>query len=74
MALKAQAPVVPVAIKGARDAMRKGSLDHPSGARSTVRFGEPIETPGLTMDDRDRARSRVQTRTRRCAALLDGRR
>ena len=53
MALKGQAPVVPVAIKGARDAMRKGSLDHPAGARSTVSFGAPIETAGLTMDDRD---------------------
>jgi 1-acyl-sn-glycerol-3-phosphate acyltransferase len=26
MALQGQAPIVPVAIKGARDAMRKGSL------------------------------------------------
>src|SRR6185312_2151166 len=53
MALKAQAPVVPVAIKGARDAMRKGSpLIYP--ARVTIRFGTPIETGTLTLDDRDR--------------------
>jgi 1-acyl-sn-glycerol-3-phosphate acyltransferase len=62
MALKAQAPIVPVAIKGARDAMKKGSLIiHP--VRVTVSFGEPIDTAGLTMEDRDvliaRARSAV---------------
>ena len=62
MALKAQAPVVPVAIKGARDAMKKGSLII-RPVRITVSFGTPIETAGLTMDDRDaliaRARSAV---------------
>ena len=52
MALKAQAPVVPVAIKGARDAMRKGSLII-RPVRVAVRFGPPIETAGLAMDDRD---------------------
>jgi 1-acyl-sn-glycerol-3-phosphate acyltransferase len=62
MALKAQAPVVPVAVKGARDAMKKGSLIiHP--VRVTVTFGRPIDTGGLTMEDRDvliaRARSAV---------------
>jgi 1-acyl-sn-glycerol-3-phosphate acyltransferase len=62
MALKAQAPVVPVAIKGARDAMKKGSLII-RPVRVTVSFGPPIETAGLTMDERDaliaRARSAV---------------
>jgi 1-acyl-sn-glycerol-3-phosphate acyltransferase len=52
MALGAQAPIVPVAIQGGRAAMRKGSrLVWP--ARVRVRVGEPIETAGLTMDDRD---------------------
>ena len=64
MAIKAGAPVVPVAIHGARNAMRKGSpLIHP--VRVTIRFGEPIETTGLTVEDRDvlvsRARDRVAT-------------
>jgi 1-acyl-sn-glycerol-3-phosphate acyltransferase len=62
MALQAQAPVVPVAIKGARDAMKKGSLII-RPVRVTVSFGPPIETAGLTMDQRDaliaRARSAV---------------
>ena len=62
MALQAQAPVVPVAIKGARDAMKKGSLII-RPVRVTVSFGPPIESAGLTMDQRDaliaRARSAV---------------
>ena len=60
MALKAQVPIVPVAISGARDAMRKGSmLIWP--AHITVRFGHPIETAGLTVDDRDVLAERVRT-------------
>ena len=52
MAIKAQVPVVPVAIVGARNAMRKGSLViQPVTVR--VRFGRPVETAGLTLADRD---------------------
>ena len=52
MALKAQAPIVPVAIRGARHAMRKGSpWIHP--VHVEVNFGEPVQTTGLTLDDRD---------------------
>jgi 1-acyl-sn-glycerol-3-phosphate acyltransferase len=52
MALKAQAPVVPVAISGARNAMRKGSyVIRPVEVR--VRFGRPVETAGLEHDQRD---------------------
>ena len=52
MALKAQAPVVPVAIRGARAAMRKGSL-WIQPVVIQVSFGEPIPTAGLRIDDRD---------------------
>jgi 1-acyl-sn-glycerol-3-phosphate acyltransferase len=63
LALKGQAPVVPVAITGARLAMRKGSLViNPVHVR--VMLGEPVETAGLTLDDRDglvaTVRQRVQ--------------
>jgi 1-acyl-sn-glycerol-3-phosphate acyltransferase len=52
MAIKGQAPIVPVAIAGARRAMRKGSpLIYPVLVH--VRFGEAVETAGLTTDDRD---------------------
>ena len=52
MAIKAQAPVVPVAISGTRAAMRKGSfVIQPVTVR--VRFGQPVETAGMTLDHRD---------------------
>ncbi len=60
MALKAQAPIVPVAITGGRTAMRRGSpLVYP--ARLTIRVGRPIETAGLTVDDRDTLIDRVRS-------------
>lgn len=52
MAIKAQAPIVPVAISGGRDAMRKGSaIVRPVNV--DVRIGEPVPTKGLSVDDRD---------------------
>jgi 1-acyl-sn-glycerol-3-phosphate acyltransferase len=52
LALKAGAPVVPVAIGGARDAMRKGGfVIHPVQVR--VRLGPPVETRGLGLDARE---------------------
>jgi 1-acyl-sn-glycerol-3-phosphate acyltransferase len=59
MALQGQAPVVPVAIQGTRDAMKKGSLVI-SPVHITVSFGPPIETAGLSMDDRDALIARVR--------------
>jgi 1-acyl-sn-glycerol-3-phosphate acyltransferase len=59
MAIKARAPIVPVAIWGGRAAMRRGSrLVYP--AQITIRVGEPIETAGLTLDDRDTLIERVR--------------
>jgi 1-acyl-sn-glycerol-3-phosphate acyltransferase len=52
MALKGQAPIVPVAIQGTRDALKKGSLII-RPVRVTVSFGRPIETTGISLDDRD---------------------
>jgi 1-acyl-sn-glycerol-3-phosphate acyltransferase len=59
MALQAGAPIVPVAIAGARDAMRKGSLVI-RPVHITVRFGGPIETAGLSVEDRDALVTRVR--------------
>jgi 1-acyl-sn-glycerol-3-phosphate acyltransferase len=61
MALKAQAPIVPVAISGGRDAMHRGStIIRP--VEISIRVGEPIETAGLTMSDRDALIARVRAR------------
>jgi 1-acyl-sn-glycerol-3-phosphate acyltransferase len=68
LAIKGQAPVVPVAITGTRDAMRPGSpVIHPVHVR--VRIGEPVETTGMTLDDRDGLATLVHQRVQ---ALLRG--
>jgi 1-acyl-sn-glycerol-3-phosphate acyltransferase len=52
MAIEAQAPIVPVAIHGGRDAMRKGSA-FVRPVAVDVRIGPPVPTAGLTLEDRD---------------------
>jgi 1-acyl-sn-glycerol-3-phosphate acyltransferase len=52
MAIEAQAPIVPVAIQGGRDAMRKGSA-FVRPVNVSVRIGKPVPTQGMTLDDRD---------------------
>ena len=64
MALKAQAPIVPVAIKGARAAMRKGS-PWIQPVHIEVVFGEPIPSAGLTLDDRDGLAAAVRAEVER---------
>jgi len=60
MAIKAQAAIVPVAVSGGRNAMRKGSpLIWP--ATVTVDLGQAIPTRGLTLDDRDVLIERVRS-------------
>jgi 1-acyl-sn-glycerol-3-phosphate acyltransferase len=59
MAIQAQVPVVPVAIRGGRASMRKGSMIvRPVDV--SVRVGEPIPTAGLTLEDRDRLIAQVR--------------
>jgi 1-acyl-sn-glycerol-3-phosphate acyltransferase len=61
LAIKAQAPIVPIAIVGANKAMRKGSpVIWP--ATLCVRIDRPVETAGLTLDDRDRLSDEVRAR------------
>ena len=52
MAIKAQVPIVPVAVMGGRNAMRKGSA-FVRPVKVTVRIGRPIPTAGLTAEQRD---------------------
>jgi 1-acyl-sn-glycerol-3-phosphate acyltransferase len=52
MAIKAQAPILPVAVSGGRTSMRKGSwIVRP--VMVDVRIGDPVETEGMTLDQRD---------------------
>jgi 1-acyl-sn-glycerol-3-phosphate acyltransferase len=64
MAIKARAPIVPVAVSGGRSAMQKGSW-FVRPVMVDVRIGEPVETAGFALDDRDQlieiVRQRIET-------------
>lgn len=60
MAIEAQAPIVPVAIQGGRDSMKKGSA-FVRPVRISVRIGRPIPTTGMTVEDRDALIAQVRT-------------
>jgi 1-acyl-sn-glycerol-3-phosphate acyltransferase len=61
MAIKAQAPIVPVAIQGGRAAMQRGSwLIRP--VRISIRVGQPVPTAGCSLDDRDALIAQVRER------------
>jgi 1-acyl-sn-glycerol-3-phosphate acyltransferase len=69
MALKAQAPIVPVAISGGTDAMRRGSkIIRP--VNISIRVGTPVETAGMQMTDRDALIAQVRGRIE--ALLAEG--
>lgn len=61
IAIQAEAPVVPVAIRGTREALRPGSL-HVRGGRVRVIIGQPIPTQGLSASDQDRLAAGVRER------------
>ena len=61
MALKAQVPVVPVAISGGTASMQKGSpIVRPTVV--TVRIGTPVGTRGMDLSDREKLAEEVRTR------------
>lgn len=66
MAVKAQAPIVPIAVQGGRAAMTRGSwIIRP--VIVSIRVGRPIETAGLGLDKRD---ALIRTVRREIEALL----
>jgi 1-acyl-sn-glycerol-3-phosphate acyltransferase len=68
MALKAQVPVVPVAIQGGTASMRKGSpIVRPTTV--SVRIGEPVDTRGMDISDRERLADEVRSRVEQLLAL-----
>jgi 1-acyl-sn-glycerol-3-phosphate acyltransferase len=59
MAIRAQAPIVPVAVQGGRAAMRRGSwIIRP--VTVSIRVGTPIETTGDSIEDRHDVIARVR--------------
>jgi len=68
MALKAQVPVVPVAIQGGAASMRKGSpIVRPTTV--SVRIGMPVETRGMDISDRETLADTVRARVEELLAL-----
>lgn len=61
MAIKAGAPIVPVAIQGGREAMRRGSwIIRP--VTVSIRVGPPVETAGIGVERRAELIENVRTR------------
>lgn len=60
LAILAQAPIVPVYVEGGYRVLRRGSL-RPHPGTMTVHLSAPIQTSGLTYDDRDDLSARVRT-------------
>ncbi len=59
MAIKAEAPILPISISGSRKVMRKGDWSmHPGTVRIT--FHDPVPTAGCTMADRANIIERVR--------------
>ena len=59
MAIKGGAPIVPIAVQGGRTAMQKGSpIIRP--VTISIRVGVPIETSGVSLDERDALIDRVR--------------
>lgn len=68
MALKAQVPVVPVAIQGGTASMRKGSLIvRPTTV--SIRIGVPVDTRGMSVSDREALADTVRARVEELLAL-----
>lgn len=60
LAIRTGVEVVPAAILGSREVMRKGSWRIRTGRTITVRFGTPIPVEGLQMEDRDALTDRAR--------------
>lgn len=73
LAIESQAPVLPIAVAGTRNAMAKGTFRF-LRARALAQVLEPIDTTGMTMDDIGRlkqmARERIDAGRRALAAEL----
>jgi 1-acyl-sn-glycerol-3-phosphate acyltransferase len=73
LAIETQAPVLPIAVAGTRNAMAKGTFRF-LRARALAQVLEPIDTTGMTMDDIGRlkqmARERIDFGRRALAAEL----
>lgn len=59
-AIQAQMPIVPLAVAGTHEILRKKSPLIRRGCRAALAVGEPISTEGLTLNDRDELTARTR--------------
>jgi 1-acyl-sn-glycerol-3-phosphate acyltransferase len=71
LAIAAEVPIVPVIVHGTIEVNPRGSLSVRPG-RVDVHFLEPVETDGLTYDDRDRLARQVYERMAEAMERLYG--
>jgi 1-acyl-sn-glycerol-3-phosphate acyltransferase len=71
LAMEAGVPIVPIALRGTRALMPRGSLRVKSG-EVFVTIGPPISTSGLTIDDRPALIERVRDAIAAMAAEPSG--
>jgi 1-acyl-sn-glycerol-3-phosphate acyltransferase len=74
LAIQAQVPIIPIGVSGTRTIVPRGAKSFRPGIVGIV-VGSPIETAGLTVDDRDALMARVHTalmEQRESADLLCG--
>jgi 1-acyl-sn-glycerol-3-phosphate acyltransferase len=69
IAIKAQVPLVPIALVGTREILAYGSAVFRSG-RVHLRIGDPIPTTGLLLKDRERL---TNSSRERIVEMLEGR-
>ncbi len=72
LAIKAGAPVLPLAIDGTADALPKHDWRFSAGAPIRLKVLEPVETHGLTAADQERLREEVRSRIVRQLAQWRG--
>lgn len=74
IAIECQAEVLPMALVGTRQALKKGDW-RPAPARALIKVGEPIPTVGMTLSDlavlRERTRDRVRELVQDVTAQLE---
>jgi 1-acyl-sn-glycerol-3-phosphate acyltransferase len=73
LALHAQVPLVPLAVAGTKDVLRKQSMFIHAGRPTVLMVGEPISTAGMALDQRDALTERAHARVAELLARANAR-
>jgi 1-acyl-sn-glycerol-3-phosphate acyltransferase len=73
LALQAQVPLVPLAVAGTKDVLRKQSMFVHGGRPTVLMVGEPISTVGMALEERDALTERAHARVAELLAAANSR-